>query len=254
MGTSKQSYSRQTLEETPERVLKFLAGVAASAEIRTLLAQHGYTDAEHQLGWKLLHAATGYQATGPTPVSDRAAAEAIAELDAWDEPNFRLARATLMRRFPDQGEFVFQDLTAATGPAALLSVKSFLDRLDMLEGKLPGRDHKQKERKTADQKAVATLAERGIAPEERARLRKLLATAQSGAKPIADGGKAEASAQAGGELVALEELRGFYDEWAEVARVVIRRRDYHIRLGLAKRKRKTDPDAGPSDPQSPAGG
>jgi len=248
MGTPKAGYSRQLLDETPERALKFLAGVAASAEIRTVLNQYGYCDSEHQLGWTLLHAATGYRPSPPPPEIDHAAAEAIAALDAWDEPNFRLARATLNRRFPEQAEFVFQDLTAATGAGALLSVRTFLDRLDMLEGKLPGRDHKHKETKQADLKAVATLAERGITTEERARLRKLLTTAQRGAQALAETEKlaAEAAAQAAAREQTLSELRSFYEEWAEVARVVIHRRDHHIRLGLAKRKPKKTAEPEPA--------
>jgi hypothetical protein len=249
MGNPQQSYTRQTLEETPERVLRFLAGVAGRAEIRTVLFQHGYTDAEHQEGWKLLHAATGYETSVPSPPSaDRTVAEAIAELDAWDEPHFRLARATLNRRFPEQAEFVFRELVAQSGPAALLSVQTFLDRLDQLEGKRPGRDHKAKARKAADQQAVATLAERGISAAERARLRKLLQAAHSGVAPIPATDPGPAAAQAAAHQEALLRLRAFYDEWSEVARVVIGRRDHHIRLGLAKRKRKKDAPPGPSEP------
>lgn len=37
---------------------------------------------------------------------------AIAVIDGWDEPTFRVARAALARDFPDQGQFVFQDLQA----------------------------------------------------------------------------------------------------------------------------------------------
>jgi hypothetical protein len=226
------------LEETPERSLRFLSGVGTSSGIRTILASRGYSEAEHQQGWKLLHLATGYETPISPPRQNQAASQAIAEIDAWDEPNFRLARAALARRFPKQAEFLFQDLAAATGAAALLSVRTLLERLDMLDGKRAGRDHKNKADKKADEEAVALLATRGITTAERARLRKLLDTAESGAQPDPDAEKAakEAAVQAARREEALLDLRGWFDEWSEVARVVITRRDYLIRLGLAKRK------------------
>lgn len=253
MGAPKQSYTRQTLEETPERALQFLSGVGTNGSIRALLASRGYTDAEHQQGWKLLHAATGYETAVALPRDDRAVNQAIAEVDAWDEPNFRLARATLSRRFPEQAEFVFKDLAAATGAAALLSVRTFLDRLDMLEGHRAGRNHKDKAKKQADIEAVATLAARGITSEERARLRKLLGTAESGAQPEDKKATAEAAAQVQRREQALFELRGWFDEWAEVARIFVTRRDYLIRLGLAHRKvSKKDDEGGEPGPPPPA--
>jgi hypothetical protein len=252
MGSPSDSLSRQTLEETPQRALAFLSGVGTNAAIRTLLSGRGYSEAEHQEGWELLHLAAGYETPLAVPREDRAAAEAIAAIDAWDEPNFRLARAALTRRFPEQAEFLFQDLNAACGPAALLSVRTFLDRLDMLEGKRPGRNHKHKATQKADQAAVATLEARGITPTERAGLRRLIAVAERGAKadPKSAEASAAAEAQATRRAQALLELRGWFDEWAEVARVIITRRDYLIRLGLARRKKskKEDPTTPPPEP------
>ena len=60
-------------------------------------------------------------------------AEATAEIDGWDEPNFRILRATLKRKFPEQAAFVFDNLAASTGAASVLGVTRLLDRLDELE-------------------------------------------------------------------------------------------------------------------------
>lgn len=250
MGTPKQTYTRQTLEETPERALTFLAGVGTNAGIRRILATRGYTAEEHKRGWKLLHAATGYEdAPVLSPPDDKAASQALAEIDSWDEPNFRIARAALGHTFPAQAEFLFHELAAATGAAALLSVRTFLERLDMLEGKLTGREHTDKQLKKQDQGAVTRLAERGITAAERDRLRKLLAVAEGGNRSESDSSKAAAEANAASREQALLELRGFYDEWSEVAKVVITRRDYLIRLGLAQRKMNKK-DEEPSEPGS----
>jgi len=51
---------------------------------------------------------------------------------------------------------------------------------------------------------------------------------------------------------ALEEhvaaLRAWYEEWSEIARATVTRRDYLIRLGLAKRKSNNEQPA----PNAPA--
>lgn len=256
-----QTYSRQVLEEAPERVLTFLAGVGTSVLIRMGLARVGYSEKDHEEGWRLLHAATGYQAPVPIPIAEQAVSDAISELDAWDEPNFRLARAALVRRHPDAAAFLFADLDAATGSAAVLSVKTFLDRLDQLDGTLPGRDHKDRAKKAADGAATAALAKRGITPTERGRLRALVAMAEKGAELSKEALQLakESEKQAEARVLALGELRAWYDEWAETARVVIKRRDQLIRLGLAKRRsgggnepnEPSDP-TDPSDPKDPS--
>ena len=101
-------------------------------------------------------------------------ADAVRALDEWDELGFHKAHAALTRRFPEQAEFIFNDLTAAQGPGAVLAIMKFLDRLDVLE-KGTGRDATH----DADLKALELLSARGIDATERARLRDLIAVAQS---------------------------------------------------------------------------
>ena len=252
------TYARQTLEETPERMLSLLSAIGTVPTIRAALTKRGYTADDHEQGWKLLHKASGYLGPAAEPKVDRTANDALAAIDAWDEPHFRMARATLERRYPDQAAFVFADLSAQTGPSALLSVGTFLDRLDALERKLPGRELKEKvadkAQEKADKAALATLELRGITAAERSRLRGLIKVAQTGTAPDpgAEKAAAEAAAQAAERLKNLAELRAFYDEWAEIARIVITRRDYLIRLGLAKRKSgETEEPSDPGEPEEP---
>lgn len=251
----KETYSRQVLEESPGRVLKFLGGVGTSSVIRGTLARLGYGDKDHQEGWNLLHRVSGYKTEIPEPDLDREAADAIAQLDTWDEPNFRLARAALSRRFPEQAEFVFKNLEPATGVAAVMSVTMFLDRLDALEGVLAGRDHTDKAKLEADAASLKMLLTRGFTADERKRLRRLIKTAEMGTKPDEQLDKlaAESEAQAEARLQALVDLRAWYDEWAETARVAIKRRDYLIRLGLANRRSggEDDPEPGPEPTPTP---
>jgi hypothetical protein len=84
-------FTAQTLEETPARVAKFLLGIGAVATIRTQLAAAGMTSDDLLEGRKLLLACLA-QPEGMAPIADsedaKATRAAVAELDAWDEPNF----------------------------------------------------------------------------------------------------------------------------------------------------------------------
>jgi hypothetical protein len=230
--------SRQTLDETPARVLAFLRGVGTSAVIRAALASRGYAPDDHAEGWEFLHRVAGYRDGKVAPAGDAEAQKAIAALDAWDEPTFRVSRAALERLHPAQAAFVFQNLEPATGAGAVLSVKTFLDRLDALEGS-PDRKGTRK----ADHAALETLAKRGVTKDERTRLRALAEIAQG------FGAEAKPDPSAEARQADLIALRAWYDDWSETARSVITRRDHLIRLGLAKRKKsaKGAPAVDPGD-------
>ena len=58
---------------------------------------------------------------------------AKAELDQWDEPSFGRFGATFERHYPGAGTYVFNDLSASTGDAAVHGVATFLTRIDALE-------------------------------------------------------------------------------------------------------------------------
>jgi len=222
--------SRQVLEELPARSLKFLSALSKSTIIYAALAARGYTDVDHQEGWELLLQVTGFRRPPAAAAAESTAArDAAVELDAWDEPNFRLIRAALDRRHPEQSLFVFEGLTASTGAGAVLGVATLLDRLDALE-KSPERKATRK----ADHAALDTLTKRGISAAERTRLRALVTTAMTAARTEEE---ASPTADDTAPTEALLKLHAWYGEWSEVARAVIKRRDHLIRLGLAKRKK-----------------
>lgn len=233
MSDSKE-YAVSTLEETPVRVLTFLRAAGTSVAIRSLLAARGYTDSDHEEGWRLLHKVSGLRPAAVAPPADRSVSDAINTLDGWDEDGYSLVDAALTRRFPEQAKFVLEGLAPAKGAASVLSVKNLLERIDALESS-PERKATRKQ----DQAAVAAIAAKGITQEERARLRGLVDLAQTAVKAApTDTGASEQV-----ERVLLEDLRAlraWYDEWAKTAKVAIKRRDYLISLGLAKRKTKKD--------------
>jgi hypothetical protein len=227
--------SDTVLDEINGRGLKLLGAISSNPHIRRALSRRGYTDATHELGWSLVLKASGYRKPAGEVLEKPEAVAAIAEVDAWDEPSFRVARAALVTH-PEQRSFVFDGLEAQTGAAAVASVTTFLDRLDELEN---GADRKATRK--ADHAALAKLGERGIDKAERVRLRHLLAVAT--ASPEASGPTPQAAAAAEKQAVLASEQREakialwvFWTEWSEIAKVDIRRRDHLIQMGLAKRK------------------
>lgn len=221
--------TRETLDGTPVRALTLLKAIGTSAAIRAAMAERGYKSEDHFQGWQLLHAASGYHEVAPVP-EDTTVRDAIKQVDDWDEGGFQIISATLRYRFPVQAAFVLDGLQASTGAAAVLGVKQLLDRLDALESATD-----RVSTKPQDLAAIALLAERGINASERQRLRNLITVAESAPElslPDADTvAKSEAAV-----LRNLMALRAWYEEWSGIARVVIKRRDYLIRMGLAKRR------------------
>ncbi|HEU4406320.1 MAG TPA: hypothetical protein VFS43_13730 [Polyangiaceae bacterium] len=229
--------SRQTLERTPGRLLVFLRGVGTQVRIRAKMMKRGYTPAEHARGWALLQASSGRFDEAPgDDGGDGAVQEAIAEIDAWDEDGMRIVNAALRARHPAQHAFVMRGLKPSTGVESVIGVATLLDRLDALEGapeRGPTRDD--------DHAALATLAARGVTKAERSRLRARVKQAQA----LGGAGAAEQQAEVERRVhAALVEQHRWLEEWSDVARSVIKRRDHLIRLGLASRRPRRGGGAG----------
>ncbi len=226
------SVSDTVLDETPARVVKFLGAAGTNAAINGVLAKRGYTREVNDQGWQLLFKACGYRPLSQPSIVKPEAVDAIAEIDAWDEPNFKVARAALQGEFSAQREFVFAGLEAGERAASVLAVRTFLDRLDELES-APARESTR----TADLAALAKLAGRGITAAVRAHLRARVAVATVATEPAAPP-NVESPA---GSREARIALRVWFEEWSEIAKADIKRRDYLVSLGLAKRKTNKKP-------------
>lgn len=239
--------SDSTLEQTPDRALRFLRGVSRTG-IAQRMAAVGYSNADHVEGWTLLQQSSGYRPDvsmvtlqgGP---ADPAVAAAIKYVDDFDESGFDLADAALRRRFPEQWTFVMEGLVAKTGIAALVDVETFLDRIDALEsGK--GRDASTRD---ADQRAVKLLATRTIDKAKRAALREALRVAKS--FKVQETPAPNTIDEAARERATLA-LRAWYEEWSKTARSVIKRRDFLISLGLANRHSRPEASTGEGETES----
>lgn len=223
--------SRQVLDETPPRVLRFLTAVSRSPEIRAALAGSGYGAADHQEACELLLRLLRYREPPPGPVEPPAVA-ARAELDTWYERHGRLIRAALQLRYPAQAQFLLTDLAGAGEGQGLVAVVLLLDRLDALE-QSPARLATREE----DHEVLALLARRGITAEERARLRDVTVHGRGNDVSSRD---PEASSHLAEQQETLRALHFWYREWSETARAVISRRDLLVRLGLLRRQREVE--------------
>jgi hypothetical protein len=98
-----------------------------------------------------------------------------------------------------------------------------------------------------DHAALAKLAERGITPAERARMRELLEIAQgpSAEVPAEEPSAVDPATDSAEQRAAKVELYEWYVEWREVAKADIKRLDHLIQLGVAQRKapKKAAPSA-----------
>ena len=174
--------------------------------------------------------------TKETPAAEEAPNEedtkvlkATAAIDAWDEPSFRIIRAALKRSFPDQYKYVFAgDIQATRGPMSVVGVRSVIRRLNDLES-----SPERKDTRKQDQLALARLAERGIDKAERTRVEALLAIVGTLGDAVAP---EPSEAEAAVRRKHLVKLREWFEEWSEIAKVAVKRRDHLIRLGLAHRR------------------
>jgi len=228
----------ETLDQTPLRLMMLLRGIGTMKLVRDALRPLGYTAEEHARGWGLLHRCSGF-VEGEAP-EDTGVADTIAAIDAWDEPTFTIAEVALRHRHPAQHAFVFRDLKPARGVAAVVGARTFLSRLDALES-APERSATR----AADHAALATLAARGITPDERSRVWAMVRAAEVFTDDVTTGdGEASAAAQ----QARLREARAFYEEWSTLVRMRVTRRDFLIRLGLAQRKAPAATEEKPVDP------
>jgi hypothetical protein len=193
--------------------------------IRSAMTSIGYSDAHHAKGWALLHAASGYAPTETTIATDAATRDAISTLDNEDEDLFRVVRATLIHNFPTQATTVLQGIGPTTGGKCVPNVKKLVERIRALASSSTD----------ADKAAAKELASRKVNEAALSRLEGLIASAEK-APEVAPVDTSAASAAEEKHLANLRAMRAWYEEWSEMARAGVKRRDHLIQLGLAKRK------------------
>jgi hypothetical protein len=236
----------ETLETIPSRALDLLRGAGRNLAIFASLQHRGYDKIVHQQGWNLLQD-TGRTVFSPGKEMDPAVADAVAKADAMDGDIIKVIRAAWKIRFPEQLEFVVGTMKPSTGMEAVLNCRTIHLRLGALENGPERASTRQQ-----DTEALAVLAKRGLGPAERKELGAIVevATSTPETKPPTP---EQLAADDEAYVRALGELWVWYDEWSEIARVVVKRRDRLMLLGLAHRKSSGE-DVDDPAPEEPSNG
>lgn len=233
---------------------KFLRAISVKPGIMELMIGLGYSEIEHREGWDRYLKMLGYMGAAKTPVTtikSTSQAQALNEVDHYDEPAFRRANVALGRLHPDQQTYIFGDgLAPKTGTEAMGSVKTFLDRYAALRD---GTDPARANQREADKSAAATLEARNIVnPTIEKRLRDLIEVVKtaSATRPNGPAAVSEESLQA-----AAKAFDEWLNDWRTTTSAGIVRRDLRIMLGISRRRAtEATPEDAPEPPvvQPPA--
>jgi hypothetical protein len=236
--------TEETLLNTLTDTFKFLGAIGRNISIAAILRKEGLNPEVLQQGWGLLFAANGFVTADNTSTpTENPTGKALAEVDQADDSLFRRVKVVLQGDFPAQLDFLLEGgLSSKEGAASVGALSTLLKRLDELE---LDKNKKRPNTREQDTKAIEKLAARGVTAKERERLQGLLTLATSAAP--------EPEAQPVIDSVARQEALVnsyyWYKEWAEIARDVIKRRDYLIALGLAEKIKRNNKSASETPPK-----
>ncbi len=220
-------YLRTSIET---RALRMLRTLSVSAAIRAQMNAHGYTEAEHEEGWKLCIAVAGFGcSTGGTTNEDaiRAARERVTDFTANDLP---CLAAGVKRVYPERYDALFGDLTLDRAAEPIVEATLFLDRYEALAATGASK---------ADHAVVAFLAKRTFTSDVARAVRESVHLASSTPETFAP--KAEdTTAQREEELV---KLHAWLEDWTTTARRAITRKDQLHRMGIGRRSPTKKSDA-----------
>ncbi len=215
-------YARTTLEA---RALRMLRTLGTSAAIRSAMAAHGYTQAEHEEGWNLCVALGGYRGT-PVESNEAAIRAALAAVTDFAHRDLARLASGVKRFFPEQYEALFGGLVMTTEANPVVEANLFLDRYEAMNGKGA---------KKTDHAVVALLAQRGFDKDAAAKLGAELEATR--VEPEANITSTDAERDARRDAL-LQKLQVWFDDWSLTARMTFHRKDHLIRLGIGHRVRK----------------
>lgn len=223
--------AKLTMSQKAERVLTLLLALR-NARIAGALKQHGFTNADLEEGWTLLRAVTRTQLDEPVE-SVPMDSDALRALDAWENQWFVIASATLGRRAPQVHERLFRNLSQTDGVEVIVSVGTFLERLDNLDKptKDGGLGNEGKD-------AKKLLAARGLSDKVIGEAKALVHQLSHVEGPLPDLEKVAAE-EASFEK-AEENLWAWYLEWSTIARSAIKQRSLLIKLGFLRGNGRSD--------------
>jgi hypothetical protein len=236
----------ETLEGTPERLLRFLLAVSRYPNIRRRLRTRGYGREQHEVGHQLLKDLGEYDETPRVDLSDASVRAALQELNATDEDALTLIGAALRYRLPEHHAFMVEGLASSRDEGeAATTIAAVLDRMGRLEA-----GNVEEELKAGASVALEAMADKGLDGGWREHFAELCAKLETLPDEEVTVEQLEAREQA--RVEKLLEIRAFFEEWSETARVEFKGRRELIRLGLAQLRRSDNGEAEVVEPVEPA--
>lgn len=222
---------QETLEQTPERLLRFLLAVSRYPNIRRRLRTRGYGPAQHQRAYRVLEELGAYDDDTNAAQSDPDVKGALQTLNELDEETLTLVGAALRYKFPLHHAFMLEGLSSSTDAGqAAKTIGALLDRMTRLES-----GEVDEALKADASAALQAMADKGLDAGWRERIgqvRDLLRTL-----PEEEVTEEQLQQREQARMDKLLEVRALFEEWADTARVEFKGRRDLIRLGLARLRR-----------------
>ncbi len=235
------------------RMVRFLMGIHGARYAQRAFAE-GYTQEEHDEGWRLFEAASGRHRSLALAFEGDALPDALVDekkweiyklLDRFENTWFPRARAIIDRVVPEEhiARFraaFFKDLRQQpNGPLVVDSVAVFLDRVEALATSAePGAADVRKK-----------LAERGLTKEKMDAVRAVLASVRTAALPAP--GRSDAAREADRQQeIGLRKARAWFNDWGVTLRPRMNARE-QIVLGLSELRFERVPAAPVAPPAEP---
>lgn len=217
------------------RTLRLLNSLI-NRNVRSLMVERGFDDAELAKGWRLFERAAGKDIVmkGSISLLDGTAKKLLAKADQWENLHFTLADATLRHEYPELHARLFLNLTKTSGPELLVNITTFLRRLDELEQE--GDQHTDS--------ALALLAKRGL---DRAARDAAQALMDEGINLDFNNLPTGLAGEAAERQQHIDHMWHWTKDWSEIARTVVEDKRLRIHMGISQptRSGSTDVDADP---------
>jgi len=212
-------------EEKFARLLKFLISFN-NPKVVALMAARGFDQETLDEGWRHLKEAAGWMFV--IPETERGIlfadnSDMLTKLDSWENTWFDVADAGLSRKFPITHKKIFNNLTKASGFGVDKKIRTFLDRIDDLEGTEEGGQEEN------SREALEMLEKRGLTHKERDYARSLLKAVHENPMPeefMVDPKVIETKKRAE------EELWAWYVDWRKTARTVVSNEKLRAVMGI----------------------
>jgi hypothetical protein len=227
--------ARLTARQKAQRLLVFLQGLG-NPEIMRALQPYGFDQATLDQGWTLLRQTSAVR-LGAASEAPLTRAE-VQRLDAWENKWFPIAAAVLEHHHPDVKSQVFRNLRQTRRNQVVLSVATFLDRVDGLA-------------RGGGNAVLATLARHGLTGAVLDEARSLLGHVMQPSFQEPPDASAEGEPVAASACGA---MWSYYRLWSAIARSAISDRRLLRQLGFLRPQHdgNAGEDAGPHDPTGDA--